>query len=100
MGILQMKMFGQLSTYKLDVASLEVVRELLNHGASVDIANNEGATTLTTRASESHVEIFLIFLNHGANLDIRDESGSTPLNVAAKSGHVGVADELLNRGTN
>jgi len=85
---------------------LEVARELLNHWARLDIANNEGVTAASEGHIEfvriflnhgaadlnSHVEIIQELLNHGAKGDIANKDGLTPLYSAVSRGHVEVCE--------
>ena len=49
---------------------MEVVRELLNHGPTVDITNINDLTPLKTAASKGNFGVFGELLNHGASVDI------------------------------
>ena len=63
---------------------MEVVREFLNRGARMDIANEAGYTPLYAAAEGGHVEVVRELLNHGARMDIANEEGCTPLYAASK----------------
>ena len=77
---------------------VEVVRELLTHGASVDLANVVGYTPLGFAARAGQAEVVRELLNHGARKDLADKKGKTPLFLAVKQGHVEVVRELLKHG--
>ena len=77
---------------------INVVRELLNRGASVDIADECGHAPLYAAAEEGHVEVVRVLLNHGASVNITDKNGFTPLYAADHRLHVEVVRELLNHG--
>ena len=64
-------------------AHLELVRELLNRGASVDLQNSNGGTGLMGAADHGHLPILLLLLQHSANPDLQDVDGLTALLVAA-----------------
>jgi ankyrin repeat protein len=77
---------------------IDIVRELLNHGASVNIADEYGYTPLYAAAEEGHVEVVRVLLNHGASVNITDKNGFSPLYAADQRRNVDVVRELLNRG--
>ena len=58
---------------------LEMVRELLKRGASVDLQNSLGGTALMSAASYDHLSIVLVLLQHSANPDLQDNDGDTAL---------------------
>ena len=72
----------------------EVVALLLDRGADVQAANDEGETPLH---GAHQVEEVVLLLNHGADINVRDERGRTPLHNRAK-GNREVVALLLDRG--
>jgi len=74
---------------------VEVVRELLKHGAKVESVEEFGRTPLLTAVFKSNVEVFRELLKHGAEVESADNFGYTPLNTAASEGHVDVVRELV-----
>ena len=50
---------------------LEMVRELLKRGASVDLPNSLGVTALMGAAGYGHLSIVLVLLQHSANPDLQ-----------------------------
>jgi len=48
---------------------VDVVRELLKHGAKLESASNYHWTPLYTAASNGHVEVVRELLKHGAKLE-------------------------------
>jgi ankyrin repeat protein len=48
---------------------VEVVRELLKHGANVKSADKAGCTPLYKAASKGHVEVVRELLKHGAKVE-------------------------------
>jgi ankyrin repeat protein len=79
---------------------VEVVRELLNHGANVNTADKDCVTPLSVASQNGHVEVVRELLNHGANVNTADNDGVTPLLVESQNGHVEVMRELVNHGAN
>ena len=65
---------------------LEIVRELLKRGASVDLQSGHGATPLMNAALRGHLSVLLVLLQHSANPDLQANNGATALMVAAEQG--------------
>ena len=57
----------------------EVVKLLLDHGASVDQQDNDGISALQCAASTTKSEMVKLLLDRGADVNHRDNSGRTPL---------------------
>ena len=74
---------------------LEMMRELLKHGASVDLQNNLGTTALTFAAFYGHTSILLLLLQHSANPDLQNVEGMTALMAAAGEGQEACIEALL-----
>jgi hypothetical protein len=79
---------------------LEVVRELLQHGAEVDKARTDnGGTPLIRASQQGHLEVVRELLKHGAEVDkAMTNDGATPLFIASLQGHLEVVRELLQHG--
>ena len=58
---------------------LEMVRELLKRGASVDLPSNLGFTALMTAAFQGHLSTLLVLLQHSAYPDLQNVDGHTAL---------------------
>ncbi|PVZ65654.1 ankyrin repeat domain-containing protein [Pelagibaculum spongiae] len=66
----------------------ELVCKFLEHGASVNLPNDKGATALLYAASFNHYEIGEKLIEHGANVNATAvNSTSTPTIVAAVNGY-------------
>ena len=74
---------------------LEMVRELLKRGASVDRQNNLGITALMAAAFFGRSSILLLLLQHSANPDLQNVEGITALMVAASEGQEACIEVLL-----
>ena len=74
---------------------LEMVRELLKRGASVDLPTSLGITALMSAAGYDHLSILLLLLQHSANPDLQDVYGTTTLMMAAGKGHEACVQALL-----
>ena len=77
---------------------LEMVRELLKRGASVDLQNSLGYTALIDAACWGHLSVVLVLLKHSANPDLQDIDGVTALMEAAGDGHGACVKALLRAG--
>jgi hypothetical protein len=79
-----------------------MARVLFNHGACLNITNNEGNTPLHTAiecADDACVE-WLLNLNGLVNIEYCNNSGQTPLLFATQSGNLSASKLLLERGAN
>jgi uncharacterized protein len=85
----------QWAVYEEDVAR---VRQLLQAGAKVSIANNYGATPMTLAADVAHTEILKLLLDAGADPNSANPEGQTALMTVARTGNVKAAQLLLDRG--
>ena len=85
-GLLHAAVFG---------GQLEIVRELLKRGASVDLQDNLGSTALMAAAYNSSLSIVHLLLQHGANPDLQMTFGMTGLMIAATNGQEECVQALL-----
>ncbi|MCY3974598.1 MAG: ankyrin repeat domain-containing protein [Simkaniaceae bacterium] len=76
---------------------LEIVRELLYHGADTDGRNAKGRTPLII-AVEGGLEVTEELLGCGAGVNIPDAKGRTPFAIAVEGGHSDIIRALLKRG--
>ena len=74
---------------------LEMVRELLKRGASVDLPTSHGDTALMDAAVVGRLSIVLVLLQHSANPDLQSASGGTALMLAAHRGQETCVKALL-----
>jgi ankyrin repeat protein len=82
----------------VDRNCLDLVTELLDHGASVDARDRFGARPLSHAARFGHLAMVDLLLARGAPLDARNLAGGTALFVAADGNHTQVAQRLIERG--
>ncbi|CAE7233942.1 mask, partial [Symbiodinium sp. CCMP2456] len=75
-----------------------VVNLLLDHGADVAAAKNNGGTALMVAAFGGHLAVAKLLLDHGADVAAADSNGGTALMGAAFGGHLAVAKLLLDHG--
>ena len=79
---------------------LEMVRELLKRGASVDLQGSTGYTALMHSAYHGHLSIVLLLLQHSAYPDLQSNTGATALMTAAHQGQRACVQALLRAGAN
>lgn len=75
---------------------LAIVRELVEHGANVNVSSNAGRLTpLMNAAYRGHAEVVRYLLDHGANSGLRDKDGNSASDYAAAGGYATLAESLL-----
>ena len=77
---------------------LDILRLLVEAGADVNKADNNGETSLWMASKEGNLEVVRLLLDAGANVDKADNKGMTPLYVASYMGHLEVVRLLLDAG--
>ena len=77
-----------------------VAKLLLDHGADVAAADNNGATALMFAARDGHEAVAKLLLDNGADVAAAYSDGGTALMDAAAAGHEAVAILLLDHGAN
>ena len=80
-------------------AQLEMVRELLKRGASVDLQTSLGWTALMNAACGGHLSIVRVLLQHSASIDLQS-NGYTALMNSADRGHEACVQALLRANAN
>lgn len=76
----------------------DLVRALLENGASVEAPSMNGWTPLHAAAWSGHTETVRLLLDKGANIDAKAHYDNTPLHSAVQKGHESAVRELLERG--
>ncbi|KAF8268319.1 hypothetical protein EI94DRAFT_1186065 [Lactarius quietus] len=61
---------------------VEIVRQLLEHGADPNIPDRDHSTALHQASSKGSLEIARLLLSYGAKVDEKNGEGRTPLHVA------------------
>lgn len=74
---------------------LEVMRTLIEFGASKDREDASGSTPLSAAASMGHLEVVRFLIGAGARVETADGSGATPLHVAAHKGFADISSLLV-----
>ena len=67
-----------------------MARLLLEKGAQVDRARENGWTPLLIACQEGHADTARLLLDNGAEVDRAKEDGRTPLYIAKSQGHSSV----------
>ena len=82
--------------------SLQIVKVLIAHGASVDAMDNYGYTALYLAAVNDHLDVVQYLVAHGADVNhvSRDKGGDTVLGIAANNGHLDIVKYLVSAGAN
>ena len=84
-----------------------IFRYLVEHGANVNEADEEGETSLYQACEEGHEGIIEYLIEHGADGDVvehgadvnkADKKGKTPLHKASEEGHEGIVEYLIEHG--
>jgi hypothetical protein len=63
-----------------------VIRLLLEHGADINVQNEDRQTPLHWASDHGTLEVVRLLLEHGADVEVKDKHGKTALQVAAADG--------------
>ncbi len=75
-----------------------IIKALLDHGAQVDLQNEDGLTPLIHASLHGHTETVKVLLDHGAQVDLQDKDGASALISASNYGHTETIKTLLDHG--
>jgi len=93
---------GKIRTELLCTASqygnAEAVQVLVEMGAEVDEARDDGLTPLIAAVKEGHSEVVEVLISNEANVEICSEEGWTPLMHAINQEHIDIAVMLIDTG--
>ena len=73
---------------------VEVVRLLMDAGALINQAMNNGVTPIWVASQNGHLAIVRYLILHGSGMEQPDNQGRTPLTIAIARGHADVAEYL------
>ena len=77
---------------------LLTVQFLVQRGASINIATEDGDSTLSAAMRSGNVELVVYLMHDGAIVDPLNKRGDTPLHVATTSGYPQIVSYLIDRG--
>jgi ankyrin repeat protein len=77
-----------------DERTVDVVEYLLDEGADVDHADDDGFTALHFAAQVGRLDVAEVLFRSGAKLDARTNDGRTPADIATANGHHAFADAI------
>ena len=75
--------------------NLEDVRELIENGANVNLADSYGKTPLMYASENGYPEVVETLINGGANVNVKDEYHESALMYASANGHIRVVEALI-----
>ncbi|XP_028981974.1 serine/threonine-protein phosphatase 6 regulatory ankyrin repeat subunit A [Diachasma alloeum] len=76
---------------------VDMVRILVDYGASVDMQNGEGQTALHIASAEGDETLVKYFYGVRASASITDNQDRTPMHLAAENGHATVIELLADK---
>ncbi|XP_043267430.1 serine/threonine-protein phosphatase 6 regulatory ankyrin repeat subunit A-like isoform X3 [Venturia canescens] len=76
---------------------VDMVRILVDYGASVDMQNGEGQTPLHIASAEGDEGLVKYFYGVRASASIADHQDRTPMHLAAENGHASVIELLADK---
>jgi ankyrin repeat protein len=68
--------------YKTQAQAIDAIQLLLDHGADVNAAANDGRTAVHGAALQGFDDVIKFLAAHGADLTVKDHKGFTPLDTA------------------
>jgi len=77
---------------------LEVIKNLVERGANINIRNAKHETALHSAAISGSAEIIRILIDKGMSVDLTNEDDSTPLHFSAEYGNLEATKALVERG--
>ena len=79
---------------------VEYAVELIFHGASLDLCNNDGNSAVWLACYSSNAYLLLVLIQAGADINIQNDNGANPLIYSASAGRLEMVQLLLQAGVN
>ncbi|WP_342226360.1 ankyrin repeat domain-containing protein [Rickettsia endosymbiont of Urophora cardui] len=70
---------------RVDNSDSEILENLIEHGANLNVVDSFGNTPLHHAAANNDVEMVELCINNNANIDARNHLGETPLHIATNN---------------
>ena len=86
--------------HAVDTSSVDVVKNLIDHGSNVDVADNFGTTPLIYSIKMNKLDMASVLIKKSRNINMRDDKGLSALHYAAKTGNEKIFVEVLQHGGN
>ena len=80
--------------------NLKEVQLLLDKGANIDRADENGTSAISFASDKGHLDIVQLLLEKGSNVNIQNKFGNSALIFASQNGHLEIVQLLLERGSN
>ena len=77
---------------------IEIAQLLIEKGADVNLANEQGVTALMFAAEKGRSDLALLFMEKGAALNAKDKEGQTAIVHAVEEGQADMAGLLADKG--
>ncbi len=91
-------MLLQIGEYGPREGDWEAVKRLLDQGADINKAMDDGTTPLYIASYKGHVEVVRFLAERGADINKADNGGWSPLLIASQNGHAEVVSILVDGG--
>ena len=98
MMILQEDRTGRTPLHWAAFQGAEVVLDLIQAGADVNVYDSEGETPLMYAASSNSIDVVRVLIEAGANVNDRADDERTALIIAAQEGHTDMVELLIQAG--
>lgn len=74
---------------------LEVVQELINHGAAIELSNYKNTTALMRACQEGHEDVVKLLLEHECEVNRRNDERMSALMLSSQRGHARIVKMLI-----
>ena len=74
---------------------VDVVQELINQGADIDVKDRHGTTLLHDACANGHLDVVKFLVENKADINAKKNDGTTPLHEASRYGHLDIVKVLV-----